>query len=145
VSVNTVSRDYDRYRSHLAKLPSQSLEDAVGIRDYLFVNVSTDTARRCLTNFSACCDWAVTSKLIDSIPFQAWQETLKLRSQAGMITTPLYLQLSQNAPKIAASNENRPEPKTAIVINIKQYINAFSQLGGSPFPFGPSYCPVGIR
>jgi integrase len=33
VSANTLSRDYERYRSHITKLPTQSLDDAVQIRD----------------------------------------------------------------------------------------------------------------
>ena len=40
VSANTMSRDYDRYRSHITKLPTESLDDAVQIRGYLAANVS---------------------------------------------------------------------------------------------------------
>ncbi|MEP0925364.1 tyrosine-type recombinase/integrase [Leptolyngbya sp. ST-U4] len=70
VSQTTTAVDYRRYRNHIAKLPTQNIEDAVAIRDYLLANVTPDTARRILTNINACCDWALKSKLIESNPFQ---------------------------------------------------------------------------
>ena len=44
-----------------------------------------------------------------------------------------------------ASREYAPGPRTAIAISMTQYIKAFSQLGGSPFPKGPLYWSSGIK
>jgi integrase len=78
VSQSTTAVDYRRYRNHIAKLPTQNLEDAVAIRDYLLNTVTPDTARRTLTNINACCNWALKSKLIESNPFQGMASEVQI-------------------------------------------------------------------
>lgn len=69
VSQSTYAKDYQRYRNHIANMPTRDLEDAVAIRDYLLEKVTPNTAKRVLTNITACCDWAVRSQLIENNPF----------------------------------------------------------------------------
>ncbi|MEM6424529.1 MAG: tyrosine-type recombinase/integrase [Cyanobacteria bacterium P01_D01_bin.128] len=69
VSQTTVARDYARYRSHIAKLPTKDLTEAVIIRDYLMASTTANAAKRILINLSACCDWARKSGLIETNPF----------------------------------------------------------------------------
>lgn len=70
ISQSTYAKDYRRYRNHIADLPTDELKDAVAIRDHLLGHVTPDTAKRTLTNISACCDWAVRSQLIEQNPFR---------------------------------------------------------------------------
>lgn len=69
LSQTTFAVDYRRYRNYIAALPSCKLEDAIAIRDYLTKNCTPRTVKRVLTNISACCDWAIKSKLITENPF----------------------------------------------------------------------------
>ena len=63
----------------IQKLPSKRLnrETAIKIRDYLLKTRSSDTAKRLLTQFNACCNWAVKSKLIDNNPFEGLSSDVK--------------------------------------------------------------------
>lgn len=78
VSQTTIARDYKKYRSHISRLPSTSLDDAVQIRDWLLANLTPNAAKRCLTNISACCDWAMKSGLVDANPFWGMAVEVKL-------------------------------------------------------------------
>lgn len=78
VSQTTIARDYARYRSHIAKLPTRDLVEAISIRNYVVANNSADTAKRILTNLSACCDWAMKSRLIASNPFSGMAADIKV-------------------------------------------------------------------
>jgi len=81
VSVTTKAIDYRRYRNHINKLPTKSLDNAIEIRDYLTSNpnLSLNTAKRVITNISACCDWALESVKIKSNP-----NTSRLRLELGL-------------------------------------------------------------
>ncbi|MBF2074204.1 MAG: hypothetical protein IGS50_10655 [Synechococcales cyanobacterium C42_A2020_086] len=46
--------------------------DAVRIRDWLVANKTPDAGKRMLTQFSACCKWAMKSKLIAENPFEGY-------------------------------------------------------------------------
>ena len=78
VSETTLKLNYARVASHVQKLPVKSLSDAIVIRDYLLSKNSDYTAKRILTQFNACCNWAVKSKLIDSNPFNEMAAEIKL-------------------------------------------------------------------
>lgn len=78
VSQTTYAVDYRKYRNHIAKLPTRDLENAIAIRDHLVATVSPNTAKRVLTNLSACCDWAAESGLIASNPFQGMAVRIQL-------------------------------------------------------------------
>jgi len=59
-----------RVKNQISKLPTKLLDDAIEIRDYLTDNFSLNTAKRIITNISACCDWAIDSKLIENNPLE---------------------------------------------------------------------------
>ncbi|RCJ24301.1 hypothetical protein A6770_28450 [Nostoc minutum NIES-26] len=70
VSVTTFKQKYIGYfASHINKLPSHKLNDATNIRHYICSNYSADTAKRVLTQLSACCNWAVNTGIIANNPF----------------------------------------------------------------------------
>jgi integrase len=75
----TYQKDYvKKYRNHIEKLPTKDLEKAVEIKDYILGNLTANTAKRVLTYLSACCNWAVKSKLIPDNPFKEMSEDIKL-------------------------------------------------------------------
>lgn len=80
ISPSTYVKDFTKHRNHIRKLPTRSLSEAATIRDYLLANLSLDSARRCLTQFKACCNWAVEEGLIDSNPFVL----MKIKSPKGL-------------------------------------------------------------
>lgn len=69
VEATTLAKNYARVANHIKNLPSNSLEDAVEIRDFLITNKSAYTTKRILTQLNACCNWGLKSKLIKSNPF----------------------------------------------------------------------------
>ncbi|MBD2436214.1 Arm DNA-binding domain-containing protein [Nostoc sp. FACHB-110] len=79
VSPSTYAKDFAKHRNHIAKLPIRSLDEASAIRDYLLANLTPDAAKRCLTQFKACCNWAMEEGLIDANPFAA----MKIKAPKG--------------------------------------------------------------
>lgn len=69
VSPSTYAKDFTRHRNHIAQLPTRSLDDASAIRDDLLSKLTPNAAKRCLTQFKACCNWAVEEGLIEVNPF----------------------------------------------------------------------------
>jgi integrase len=78
LSPSTIANDFVRVRNCLSGLPKQSVDDAVGIRDWLVANKSANATKRLLTQLSACCSWAVKSKMIDRNPFLGMASDVKL-------------------------------------------------------------------
>lgn len=84
VSQSTLAKDYAKTSSHIKSLPTDSPNDAVEIRDYLIKKLTPNAVKRCLTQFSACCYWAVKSGLIDENPFLGMAAAVKIpKSQAS--------------------------------------------------------------
>ncbi|MBD2502316.1 site-specific integrase [Anabaena azotica] len=79
ISPSTFAKDFAKHRNHIAKLPTRSLDEASTIRDYLLANLTPDAAKRCLTQFKACCNWAMEEGLIDANPFAA----MKIKAPKG--------------------------------------------------------------
>lgn len=69
LSFTTIQKDFTRIRNHIAKLPSQELEDARKIRKHLIDSFAIKTAKRVLMHINACCEWAAGEELIVSNPF----------------------------------------------------------------------------
>ncbi|WP_250123640.1 tyrosine-type recombinase/integrase [Chroococcidiopsis sp. CCMEE 29] len=67
-----------RYRNAIAELPTQRLQDAILIRDYLLRNKTAATAKQLLVQFNACCNWAVKSQLIKENPFSGMASDLRV-------------------------------------------------------------------
>lgn len=78
IAETTLRIQYAAVHSHITKLPTKSLQDAVKIRDFLISNLSKDAARRTLTQISACCEWGVDSALIDGNPFRGMAKKIKV-------------------------------------------------------------------
>ncbi len=78
VSETTLKLNYTRVTSHIKKLPTRSLEDAIAIRDHLLENNSAYTAHRIWIQLNACCKWAKRSKLIAENPFADMRDDFKL-------------------------------------------------------------------
>ncbi|WP_373527709.1 tyrosine recombinase XerC [Nostoc sp.] len=69
VSVTTREITFVNVASHIKKLPTKKLEEAIAIRDYLIKNNSPYRTKRILTQLNACCKWALKSGLITKNPF----------------------------------------------------------------------------
>ncbi|MBD2508979.1 tyrosine-type recombinase/integrase [Nostoc muscorum FACHB-395] len=71
VSATSYIQDFlGRYARAIENLPTKEISDAIAIRDHLLQTYPPYTCKRFLTQFSACCKWAVKSKLINSNPFE---------------------------------------------------------------------------
>ena len=77
-SPSTIAKDYQKTERLIQKLPTQSLDDAVQIRDYLRSNCTPNAAKRYMTQINACCEWAFISGLISRNPFVLLKKTLTL-------------------------------------------------------------------
>jgi integrase len=65
----TIKTNYVLFGRYIKKLPTQSLDDAVKIRDWLLSNTTRLMAHLILRQYSSCCDWAIDSNLIPDNPF----------------------------------------------------------------------------
>ncbi|MEB3359477.1 MAG: DUF3596 domain-containing protein [Synechococcales bacterium] len=75
---NTMRYMYGVYTGYVKRLPSHDLQQAATIRDYVVKEIPLDSAKRFMTRLSACCNWAVESKLIEANPFIGMAEAIKL-------------------------------------------------------------------
>lgn len=92
VAITTYIREYQgRYASHIKKLPTKDLSDAIAIRDYITSNLSLNTAKRLLTQISACCKWAVKSGLIQKNPFADMAVEIKIPNKEADSIDPFSL------------------------------------------------------
>ncbi len=78
IAQTTLRIQYAAVASHVRRLPTQSLDDALEIRDFFLKKLTLDTTRRTITQISACCDWAVESALIAVNPFRGMAEKIKV-------------------------------------------------------------------
>lgn len=89
---STIIRDYGKIQKRINKLPTQDLNKAVDIRDYLLKIYSAEVAKRTLKQFNACCNWAVRSKLIDSNPFKGMANEIKSKKVSATSRMPFTVQ-----------------------------------------------------
>jgi integrase len=78
LSQTTIAKDYNRVRCNIAKFPSDSVGDAISIRDYLVNTTSPNTAKRVLSKLAAVCDWGVSSRLVSTNPFAGMSADIKI-------------------------------------------------------------------
>lgn len=79
LSPSTLAKDYTKINRYInVHLPVKTLDKAVAIRDWLIANKSPRSAKKILTQFSACCKWAAKSQLIDDNPFEGMASDIKL-------------------------------------------------------------------
>lgn len=67
LSPSTIQRDYGKIAKRLCLMPV--LPDAVAIRDWMVEHYASETCRRTLQQFSACCEWSIRSRFIAHNPF----------------------------------------------------------------------------
>lgn len=81
VSVTHYQTNYQlRYRNAVAELPTKSVKDAATIRDHLLKTRTASTAKQLLTQFNACCKWAVKSGLIKDNPFDGMASDIRVKA-----------------------------------------------------------------
>jgi integrase len=79
LSPSTLAKDYHKIdRCINVHLPVRTLDKAIAIRDWLVANKSPLSAKKILTQFSACCDWAVKSQMIAENPFEGMASDIKV-------------------------------------------------------------------
>jgi integrase len=77
-SPSTIAKDYLKTERLIQKLPTQSLDEALQIRDYLRSSCTPNAAKRYMTQINACCEWALVSGFISRNPFILLKKTLAL-------------------------------------------------------------------
>jgi integrase len=85
VSLNTLAIDYKSVSSWLTKMPYSSVDEAINIRAYLLGNTTPDSCRRILVQLSACCTWAIKSKLLTHNPFEGMSAGLNIKKSKQAI------------------------------------------------------------
>jgi len=76
VSESTLVRDYGKIAKRLNLVP-QSINNAVGVRDWLLGKYSSEVTRRTLVQLNACYNWAVKSGLAAENPFLGMASDIK--------------------------------------------------------------------
>lgn len=89
LTLTTINKDYKRTGNVIKALPSQSLSDAVIIRDYLLSHKSPNAAQKILVLLSASCDWGIKQKLIYENPFAGMSAEIKVpRTEDSEVIDP---------------------------------------------------------
>ena len=105
IAETTLKIQYAAVRSHIAKLPTKDLNDAVKIRDFLVDNLTNDSARRTLTQISACCEWACEASTIANNPFHGMAKKIKVVKNEEEIIDPFT---AEERDTILAAFEQHP-------------------------------------
>ena len=75
---STFHKDFlSRYANAIEDLPSQNIDDAALIFEFVATNYSAYTAKRLLTQLSALCKWGVKIKILSNNPFQGMASEIK--------------------------------------------------------------------
>jgi integrase len=108
LSPSTLAKDYHKiYRCINVHLPVKTLDKAIAIRDWLIANKSPLSAKKILTQFSACCNWAVKSQLIEDNPFEDMASDIKVPKGDREETDINPFSLEERDRIIEAFKENR--------------------------------------
>jgi integrase len=78
VSPSYLAHQLQATRNHLEKLSSSPGMDAVAIRDWAMKHLTVDSAKRLVSQLSACYTWAKNNKLIEVNPFMGMTSEIKL-------------------------------------------------------------------
>jgi integrase len=78
VSPSYLAHQLQATRNHLQKLSVLPGADAVAVRDWAIASLSIDSAKRLISQLSACYAWAKNSKLIEANPFAGMASQMKL-------------------------------------------------------------------
>ncbi|MUG94823.1 tyrosine-type recombinase/integrase [Scytonema sp. UIC 10036] len=77
VAETTVILNYQRVSGHIQKNPYKLLSQSHEMFTFLVENNSLKTAKRIITQWNACCHWALTMKYISKNPFEGLAATIK--------------------------------------------------------------------
>jgi integrase len=78
VSPSYLAHQLQATRNHLEKLSGSPGMDAVAVRDWAIANLSIDSAKRLISQLSACYAWAKNSKFFEVNPFAGMASEMKL-------------------------------------------------------------------
>jgi integrase len=79
LAVTTYHKDFRRtYRNAIASLPTQDINQAAAIRQYLLENKSALATKELLTQINACCKWALSAGKIAANPFVGMAAEIKV-------------------------------------------------------------------
>jgi integrase len=78
ISPSYIACQLQATRNHLQKLSVLPGADAVAIRDWAMRELTVDSAKRLISQLSACYGWAKNSKLIEANPFAGMASEMKL-------------------------------------------------------------------
>lgn len=82
VAETTYKKEYLlKYANHIKELPIKDLSRAAEIRNHIVSKLTSGSARRLLTQISACCKWAVSCGLIKENPFMGMPEEIKVTAK----------------------------------------------------------------
>lgn len=109
IAPSTLVRDYGRIARHLKNVP-YSIDNAVGVRDWLLKKYSSELVRRTLVQLNACCNWSVKSGLISHNPFDGMQRDIK-RVKGNSDRTPFTVK--EREAIFTAFEQNTYSPKYA--------------------------------
>lgn len=89
VAATTFKKEYLlKYGNHIKALPTRDLSQSVAIRDHLISTLTPSSAKRMLTQLSACCRWAVKSGLLKENPFVEMASEIKLPQRSTEAIDP---------------------------------------------------------
>jgi integrase len=78
ISPSYLAHQLQATRNHLQRLSSLPGADAVAVRDWAMRELTVDSAKRLISQLSACYQWAKNSKLIEANPFAGMASEMKL-------------------------------------------------------------------
>jgi|SRR6476661_1673038 len=78
VSPSYLAHQLQATRNHLEKLSGSPGMDAVAVRNWAMANLSVDSAKRLISQLSACYVWAKNSNLVEANPFAGMASQIKL-------------------------------------------------------------------
>ncbi|MGG6266287.1 site-specific integrase [Leptolyngbya sp. AN03gr2] len=103
-----MKRDYGKISKRIALMPQ--LPDEIAIRDWTMRRYSTETCRRMMQKFSACCGWAVRSRYLAANPFEGLDKDFRKKAN--------------NHDRRAFTADERDRVQDAIASNL--YVNKYS-------------------
>jgi integrase len=78
VSPSTIANQYAGFTRAIALLPTQDLQEAILIRDWIVANKPPNASKRLIVQLNACCKWGIKSGLITENPFRDMASEVKL-------------------------------------------------------------------
>lgn len=101
VSPSTIAKDYQKVRNYLLNSPKiggdRNLIDAIRFCDWLLEQTSPMATKKVITQVSACCNWAIESRLLSTNPFSGMAKQIKLPKSSKDKKTEAFSREEQEA------------------------------------------------